>query len=459
MASVLKVPPSDDFTAFCGLVSKQGDHFGPMIAWTGKQCSDVDGLDGLLTLLKPTVKGAAEEVGDLLKQCQTGMGTIKDKVSAVDRELRTEDEKNAAALKQAFPDMVSGVPDISTQGTPAGGGENFNDEDVTLEEPDDSSSTSSGLIQSLAAGFIPGAKDKTKPSIMANYKEGWKNAEEGFKPKAVAVRDTSIEEGKGILYKQISGEGNSIWIADKAFKFVTGHSFIDLLLKPLLGDWDRLMYLHDAYDTLGDACYTVTGTLRKGSWKIGSEWQGDTATAFDSYMFRWTNGIGGIGDHCKVIAKNYKEGHTAILSLVQIVVSYASQLIDKEIKKLAEDAGKTIAVDAAVEVLGGGPEDPVADAVDAVWTASRMAKLYEDVRMVVNGIEQVDNYYKLIQKAVEEVKSTMEKMQQDKNSPAWGDQSAGGLTQDVEQRGFDFEKQDGWSAKDGVSRTGYLATL
>lgn len=452
MAVVLNVPPSDDFTAFCGLVTKQGDHFGPMTAWTGKQCSDVDGLDGLLTLLKPTVKGAAEEIGDLLKQCQTGMGTIKDKVTTVDRELRTEDEKNAAALKQAFPDMVSGVPDISTLGAPAGEQMNFTDEDIDLKEPAAESSTSSGLIPGIVSGFIPGAKDKSTPSLVGQLKEDW-NDENRWK----ALKGTGIKQTRGILYKQLSGEGNDIWIADKAFKFITGHSFIDMLLKPLLGDWDRLMYLHDAYDTLGDACYTVAGNLRKGSWKIGSEWQGDTATAFDSYMFRWTNGIGGIGDRAKVIAENYKYGYETVLNLVQLAVSYASKLIDNEVKKLAKDAAETAAVDAAVEIAGGGPEDPVADVVDAVWTAERMAKLYQDVRMVVNGIEQVENYYQLIQKTVQEVKSMIEKLHQ--NSPAWGDQSAGGLIQDVEQHGFDFEKQSGWSAKDGTSRTGYLATL
>ena len=67
MAVSVKVPPSEDFSGFCGLVAKQGEHFGPMVAWTGKQCSDVDGLDGLLTVLQPTAKGAAEEIGDLLK--------------------------------------------------------------------------------------------------------------------------------------------------------------------------------------------------------------------------------------------------------------------------------------------------------------------------------------------------------------------------------------------------------
>ncbi|MBY8857952.1 hypothetical protein K7711_15815 [Nocardia sp. CA2R105] len=228
------------------------------------------------------------------------------------------------------------------------------------------------------------------------------------------------------------------------------------MLKPILGDWDRLIYLHDAYDTLGDACYTVAGTLRKGSWKLGSEWQGDTATAFDSYMFRWTNGIGGVGDRAKVIADEYKKGHTIILSIVQLVVSYASQALDKEIKQLALDVEKTAAVDGAVEVIGGGPEDPLADIVAGLFTAAQAVQIYKDVRMVVNVIEQIDNYYNLIKETVEEVKSVVEKMQHPDFS---GNQSVGSLIRDVEQHGFDFEKQGGWTPEDGTSRTGYLAAL
>jgi hypothetical protein len=452
VAGQIKVPPSDDFTGFSGLVSKQGEHFGPMVAWTGQQCSDVDGLDGLLTVIKPTVKGEAEEIGDLLKQCQKGMGTIKDKVTTVDQELRTEDEKNAAALKTAFPDAVSGVPDISTQGTPAGEQLNFNDEDINLKEPASEKSPSGSILTGLIAGQIPGAKDKDEESMFKKILSG-----EGVKGKLSNTKEVSIDKTKTALRNQVTGDGNEVWIADKAFKMVTGHSFIDLLLKPLLGDWDRLMYLHDAYDTLGDACYTVAGNLRKGSWKIGTEWQGDTATAFDSYMFRWTNGIGGVGDRAKVVAGYYKDGYEAVLTLVQIVVSYASKVIDNEVKELAKEAAKVLAVDTVTEIAGGGPEDPFADAIAAAYTATKAVKIYKLVRAVVNCMEQIQNYYNDIRQAVELVQSMIEKLKQ--NSGGWGDRSAGGLIQDVEQHGFDFEKQSGWSAKDGVSRTGYLAAL
>jgi hypothetical protein len=77
--------------------------------------------------------------------------------------------------------------------------------------------------------------------------------------------------------------------------------------------------------------------------------------------------------------------------------------------------------------------------------------------LVVNVVETIQSDYKLIKEAVEKVKSTIEQLNQPTRS--WGDQSAGGLIQDVEQNGFDFEKQAGWSAKDGMNRSAYLTTL
>ncbi|MET9383156.1 hypothetical protein ABZY09_19295 [Streptomyces sp. NPDC002928] len=49
------------------------------------------------------------------------------------------------------------------------------------------------------------------------------------------------------------------------------------------GEYGRLLYLHDAYEALGDA-----------------------ATNFESYLFQWTVGMGGVGDAAKETAKVYK---------------------------------------------------------------------------------------------------------------------------------------------------------
>ncbi|MFF3569515.1 hypothetical protein ACFYXQ_17235 [Nocardia jiangxiensis] len=415
MADTLNVPPTDDFTAFTGLVSKQGEHLAPMVAWAGKECSDTDGLNGLLSAVKPIVPEVAQLLGGKLKQCQIGMGTVKDKVTTVDKELRSEDEKNATAIAKVIPDSpgisfdVSSVPGSSTLG-------NFTDEAVNLKAPDKPKTISKGLVGTLAA--------KHGISVDGSDKKG-------------------------------TGGGGLIWIADKAYKMVTGHSFIEQLFKPLLGDWDQLMYLHDAYDTLGDACYTVAGTLRKGSWKLGSEWNGDTAEAFDAYMFRWTMGLGGVGDAAKEFAKVCKEVYDLVVDAVKIIVSEIDSLIANEITELAKEAAKTVEGDVAIEAIGLGPEDPVADVVAAAWTGYRAIKIYKRVKAVLSAVNKIYTVYNGIKKTVEKVseaKKQLESLLSD-NSP-WP--TAGSLISDVEQRGFDFEKDGSWDPTAGVARVAML---
>ncbi|RMI35479.1 hypothetical protein [Nocardia stercoris] len=456
-SDTLKVPPTEDFTAFNGLVAKQGDHLGGMIAWAGKQCVDGDGLDGLLSELKPYLPQIAQPVGAALQQSQRGMGLITGKVSAVDRQLRDHDAEHAAALNGLFPDRLSGVGDLSMMGTPTGAAADFGDRDVQLKEPVEPGAVGSSLLVGRTLGKImdPAAPPpKEAPKLEGS---SFKKARDYLAGKFYA----QLEPGnpttpEGAYHKWVSGAGSDIFIADKAFQLVTGHSFVDMTLKPLVGDWDRLMYLSDAYDTLGDACYTVAGNLRKGSWKIGQEWAGATATAFDSYMFRWANGIGGVGDCCKQIAERFEEAYEAIMTLIQTLLTYVSKLIDKEIKKLALDAAETVAGDAAIEVVGLGPEDPVADGVAAVWTAARMAKIYQDVRMVVNGLEQVQSIYADIQKYSAEIPKIESELKQLWNPAPWGDGSTTGLIEDVEWRGYYFESADGWSSKDGAARVALL---
>ena len=259
----------------------------------------------------------------------------------------------------------------------------------------------------------------------------------------------------GSLKSGLTG-GSLVWVADKAYKLVTGKSFIDQLFKPLVGDWDQMMYLHDAYDTLGDGCYTVAATLRKGSWKIGSEWKGDTAEAFDTYMFRWTMGIGGIGDGAKEIAKLCKHVYDVVTQLVKMIVTKISSAFEGCVKDLGLEAVKTLGGDAAIEAIGLGPEDPLADVAAAAWTAYRMEKMYKKVRVVIAAINEIINIYTEIKKEAAKIPAGIKAVESAISSPI---PSIGSLVDDVEQRGFDFEKNKSWDPLVGVARMAMLPSV
>ncbi|WP_433733169.1 hypothetical protein ACQP0C_12985 [Nocardia sp. CA-129566] len=403
MADVLVVPPSTDFEAFNKLVSAQTDHFAAMVTWTGKECSETDGLTALLSKLQPYVPEVAQHFSGKLSQCQRGMGVITDKVSTVNTQLRTQDEQNAADLQKIYPDALPGFPDISS--LPGGslvGDFSVENEDFKLVQPPDP--PDSGIISNLAT---------------------------------------------------ITGKFNYAAAAESVYKAITGNDLRDQLLKPLLGDWDRLFYLHGAYDTLGDGCYVVAGTLRKGSWKLGSEWQGVTATAFDSYMFKWTMGIGGIGDAAKVVSKAYEDGYHAIIELAKAAIAGINALFNLAINKLIKKVGEMLAGDAAIEIVGLGPEDPLADAAAAAWTAYKGYEIYKVVREIVQGVNDIIDIFENIDDEVEKIQQTLQQVVASAASPL----DVGSLIDQVEQHGFEFEKDKSWNAEAGSARIALLPSV
>lgn len=496
MATVLNVPSTEDFTGYQNLVAKQGEHLAPMVTWAGKECINTDGMTGALSyVLKKIAPPPGHYVGGLLSTCQTGMGTIKDKIATVDKELRTEDEKNAADLKKIFPDQISGLgnatallPTVTSEAA------NFTDEAVVLKEPtetetDPTSQVSAPTLSGTAKGLARKnawnkTKDKAsdaKDSVANKFKSKDKDSEKGGKEsdnEDSSDSDSSSDSGSkkskldefsteyikswtSYLDTKMTGAGQILWLAEKGYKMVTGHSLIDTAFKPIVGDWDRLIYLHDAYDTLGEGCYTVAGTLRKASWKIGSEWKGDTATAFDIYMFRWTMGIGGIGDLAKTIAKAYKEAHDVLLKLIGKAVDALGKLIDSGIKKLAEKIAEMLAGDAIIETVGLGPEDPVADVVAAGFSAEKMYKIYRIVRTIVSDVMEIIQIYSEIKTTMEKLNTDIEKAYNTLTHGNWP--SVGSLVSEVESKGFDFEKSGStnggsgsWDAAAGIARIALL---
>ncbi|WP_441246529.1 WXG100 family type VII secretion target [Kitasatospora sp. McL0602] len=383
-------------------MSQQGSHLSQLAQWSGNQCANTDGFDGLLLLpLKAIAPSVAHFFADKINQCQRGMVLVNEKIQRTSADYTQVDQQHAVDLISIYPAGSLPLPDISSiPGGSAVG--NFTDEPVELKEP-------------------TSAEDDTTKAI------------------------------KHALWAT-SGKGE-IKAAEKMFKFCTGQSLIGLMFDPLIGEFGRLRYLSDAYEELGDGIYTVAGTLRKGSWKLGSEWQGQTAQAFDEYLFRWSMGLGGVGDAAKSAAKIYKDAYTAITVLVAAALREIDKLIREEIEQLAKQAAEMLAGDAAIEAVGLGPEDPLADVGAGIYTAYKMYKIYKIVQKIVNGIATIVKIYEEIQKAVDGIHKGIQAIMDAINSPM---PTLGSLVNDVEQRGFEFEKSGGWSSTMGAARIGMI---
>lgn len=396
-----------DFQQYEGLISAQGGHFGDLGQWCTGQCADSGGLDGLLYLVRPIVSEFAQFFEEKIAQCGRGMNVVESKVKQTAADYSGTDGDIAAGLRKLYPTPLPGFPDLGAMNLPHLG--NYQDQDVDLKTDD-------------------------------------LKTPEQDRAKAIHLELLTLREN------MLPGSG-PVAVANKVFKYFTGQDLITLILDPILGDFGRLKYLSDVYGVLSDGLYTVAGTLRKGSFSLGQEWVGQTAEAFDSYMFSWSMGVGGMGDAAKVVSKLYRDGFFAILALIELAMREINKLLIDVLPKLAKDGGEMIAGDAAIEAIGGGPEDPFADVVAGFWTADKMYEIYKDISLAISIINVVEDIYKGVKDALEKIASGVEKVIALFSKPL---PTVGSLINMVEQRGFEFEKDGFWDPTLGAARIGML---
>lgn len=114
-----------------------------------------------------------------------------------------------------------------------------------------------------------------------------------------------------------------------------------------------------------------------------------------------------------------------------------------------------VAGDAAIEAVGLGPEDPLADIGAGIWSAWKLYKIYKIVRMIISTIMMIEEIFKEISKAVDEIGKGIAAVRELMNSPA---PSIDDIMNTVEQRGTKFEEDKFWNPKLGATRIGLLPT-
>lgn len=419
-------PPKQDFDSFAGLTDKQSGHFKQLDSWAGKECLEASDLDGLLVL---PVSQLAPKIASFftgkLGQCQAGMTDVAGKARETGRDYASTDHASASMFAGIFGQPLPGVPDISTVPGLSHLGD-FNDAELELKEPDpagdDTAKNINLQLAVLGFGTDPGS---------AGVQGG------------LGLTSGTPVKGIGNL------SGHILAMGDKIFQYFTGHSLVELLFRPITGNYGRLKFLQEAYDQLGDGIYTVAGTMRKGSVRLGGEWHGDAGRGFDSLMFRYSMGSGGVGDAAKIMSQIYRDGYYTICVLIQAALQLITRLINEELKQLVE----TVAGDAAIEAVGGGPEDPIADVIALGWT---IYKVYRIVNAVITAVQEILKIYDKIKDAVQKFIDDVHTVIQAFQGGIDVNELVGSLLEDVKQRGFEFEKSGSWNPKLGAARIALL---
>jgi uncharacterized protein YukE len=429
MTEKLKVPPGKDFGSYASLMDKQAAHFTALDNWVTAHCHDANDLDGALVLpvqkLAPTI---ADAFSGKLAQCASGMTGIAGKARDTSGDYAGNEHATIHSFAGIYGKALPAFPDIGL----VPGMEHLGD--FTDEDP------------GLKAGNLKPAGDITAMNIQIQLEalgfvsDSGSNAFQGSR---------GLTSGMPVFKKLGNMSGKILGMADTLFQQFTGHSLVELLFDPIFGNYGRLKYLEEAYDQLGDGIYTVTGTMRKGSVRLGGEWTGDAAVAFDSLMFRWSMGSGGIGDAAKVVAGVFKDGYYTVCALVQAALQAITRLINNELKQLVQTAEG----DAAIEAVGGGPEDPVADVVAGLWTAY---KIYHIVKAIIAAVMVIQKIYDSIKTAVGKIESDVHAVIKAFSTPFDISGEINSLLDQERQKGFEFEKTGGWNTKLGAARIAVL---
>jgi uncharacterized protein YukE len=390
------VPPAADFAAYAKLLQDQRGHLGVLGNFAGTTCDNTEGLDNLLSVLRAPVDEMSGMLNNKLFQCQGGMGATAGKVLDARQNYSEADTSAEAKIRAAYPAVAPGFHEIP--GGPAIGG--FDDVDVTLKTPDEPA--------------------------------------DPIKIHLVAIRGplSAVEH----VWQWLTG----------------GDSLLQRLVTPITGSYTRLKYLQEAYAQLAEGTYTVAGNVRRGTWRLATEWNGEAATAFESYLFRWHMGMGGLGDAATVAANLFRDGYIAITAAVDVILKKISDLIENEIEELAKQAAEMVAGDAAIEVVGGGPEDPAADVVALGYS---VYKIYKIVRKIITAISVIETLIKDARKLAEDLAKAVDEIHELVASPM-EDPSVlfGDMLNDVENRGVEFEKNASWPPAYGTKRIGMLPT-
>ncbi|MEV5572320.1 hypothetical protein AB0L06_19925 [Spirillospora sp. NPDC052269] len=464
-------PPKKDFDDFASLMRLQSGHFGTLGDWAGKECTttgndkdpvSIPGLDSGPGLLLIPIYDFAPQVSSWftgkLDTCKSGMTDVAGRATRTGQTHADTEKANQDSIAKIYPGAISGFPDIGdVPGLSMAG--DFNDQEIKLDDSGsatgDTNDAASGDIADDIAPGLPGLGGlawKANRGKKAYGKDKAANAGKGPDEKPT-YHNTSKWAGGQVLSTLLHAPAGVIFYgANSIFQHFTGESLVEVILHPIAGNWGILKFLGDNFKQLGTGTYTVAGTIRKATVRLGGGWQGDAATRFDSWMFRWSMGSGGVGDAAMLVGKTCDKYFDIINDLVTKAINLIINLIATGLSRLV----KMVAGDAAIEALGGGPEDPVADVIAAAWT---LYQIYEIIKDIISAIKGIIDLYDKIEKAISDFTKDVHEILSFMKNPVgnvkkeFDELMNEGL---VSNKDWDFEEKPGWDPAGGVARVGLL---
>ncbi|GGS23057.1 WXG100 family type VII secretion target [Actinokineospora fastidiosa] len=163
------------------------------------------------------------------------------------------------------------------------------------------------------------------------------------------------------------------WIYEQ----VTGENLLDALIKPLLGDFEKIDANAHAWNQVGKALDSVRRNLDGGADQLGQHWEGDAAASFRRRMdTMWAIAIEADSQVARIIGDRFK----SMANTCRTACGLALTLLDKLVGKLMEAI-----MTAAIPVVGWGRA--VWMVYDAIELADAIRKIIISIQTLIEGVQ------------------------------------------------------------------------
>jgi hypothetical protein len=189
------------------------------------------------------------------------------------------------------------------------------------------------------------------------------------------------EPGDGSDVQQlVQDAGIEVMAVDWVFQHIAGKSLVDVVIKPITGDFSKMRQNGDAWETIGDAMKQFSATMSGNAGIVTqSDWKGPSALAHKAYVdVGWKAGLLVEGQVAKLIAK----GFFAVADGSEKLAAQALKLLKKLIDKLIEIAAK-----ACVPVVGWAAE--ATTIIDALDIANQIFSIIEMIKDIVAKVQSM----------------------------------------------------------------------
>lgn len=273
---------------YSGQIGGAGHDADAIAHYCEQYCGDTSGFDGILAVVESSTRATADRHADLLKDVGAKLHSTAGGLQETADRYRAADEGAREKIEQAAQ---------APPRTPS----------VVLEDEN------------------PGYNDVAEPRSRLTAPS-----------KPTGGIDAKVEQISGLL-----------GLVDDIYRFITGDSLVEKIVKPVSGDWGRLLAIAESWENVGNAVTDVHDNLQQGAHTIGPYWQGTAAAGFQYYMRdRWLLGLMGEAEAAEEAAtavKTAARGAAAAFNLlVQTSEKIADELLSTKIDKLLKGLVKKV---------------------------------------------------------------------------------------------------------------------